>query len=52
MAIEHHLRRQLEPLPDPLGDADLSVTVDGDDFVLRSQGHAPAAPLERRVRRR
>lgn len=52
MAIEHHRGQPLVPLMDPLGDAALSVTADGDDVVLRSQGHQPAAPLERRVRRR
>ena len=52
MAIEHHRGQPLEPLMDPLGDAALSVTADSDDVVLRSQGHQPVAPLERRVRRR
>ncbi|MCK5944937.1 MAG: hypothetical protein KAI24_23315 [Planctomycetes bacterium] len=48
MAVDLH-RGVERPLPDPLGDGDLTIARDGEAFVLRSVEHDRNQLLERRV---
>ncbi len=47
MEVDHRLGRQVVPLPDPLGDADLTFAVHEDGIRINSAGKMGNRPLQR-----